>query len=88
MASDKKISKEDKRYQQQNVMAWVMFINGILMAWISAMFIEPRGEISGSVLGYIGTCFSVGGAMWGFGVWVNETFQRKVPTHNNDNPNL
>lgn len=69
--------QRDKRYAQQNVMAWVMFLNGILMAWVSVFFFEPLGEISGSVLGYIGTCFSVGGMMWGFGLWVTENFQRK-----------
>lgn len=78
MANKTNITKEERRYKQQNVMAWVMFINGILMAWISAFFVDPPGEISNSVLGYVGTCFSVGGAMWGFGLWVNNTFQRKA----------
>lgn len=87
MANRSIISKEERRYKQQNVMAWVMFLNGILMAWISAFFIDPKGEISNSVLGYVGTCFSVGGAMWGFGLWVNETFQRKAQyqPHNYEN---
>lgn len=86
MASEeKKITKEEKRYQQQNVMAWVMFLNGIAMAWVSVCFFDPIGEISGSVLGYIGTCFSVGGMMWGFGLWVTENFQRKVINTNNQN---
>ena len=75
MATNKE--QETKRYKQQNVMAWVMFLNGIMMAWVSVFFFEPLGEISGSVLGYIGTCFSVGGMMWGFGLWVTENFQRK-----------
>ncbi len=81
-------TKEEKRYRQQNVMAWVMFLNGIGMAWITAFFIDPIGEIDGSILGYIGTCFSVGGALWGFGLWVNENFQRKNPMGQMPQPNI
>lgn len=69
--------EESRRYRQQNVMAWVMFLNGIIMAWIAVFFIEPIGEIHGSVLGYIGTCFSVGGMMWGFEIWVSNNFLRR-----------
>lgn len=73
------LKKENSRIKQQNIMAWVMFLNGILLAWGATWLIPPIGEISGSVLGYIGTCFSVGGMMWGFGIWVTENFQRKTP---------
>ena len=53
------------------IIAMVMIVVGCLACLYAELFIDPIGEISGSVLGFSGECFSLGGALLGIVNWVN-----------------
>ena len=51
--------------------AVIMIAIGSFACLYAEIFIEPFGEISGSVLGFTGECFSLAGALFGMWNWVN-----------------
>ena len=48
-----------------------MIAVGSFACLYAEIFIEPKGDISGSVLGFTGECFSLAGALLGMWNWVN-----------------
>lgn len=65
-----RINKEN-RDTAQFYMALALLIVGAFASLYAELFIEPIGEISGSVLGFTGECFSFAGGMLGIVTWVN-----------------
>lgn len=59
-----------KKYSIQMHMAMIVFVMGIAFGW-AGFFVDPVGEISNSVLGMVGECFTLGGFMWGLYGYTN-----------------
>lgn len=69
-SGNNKISDKKKKYTIQMRMAMIMFVMGLAFGW-AGFFVDPVGEISNSVLGMVGECFTLGGFMWGLVGYTN-----------------
>ena len=79
MSEDAKEKHNDTR---QFALGAVCILSGITMAFIAAFAVDteasPRGTISGSVLGYIGEAFTLGGSLVGAVQYVKYKTKREV----------
>lgn len=62
---------DQNRETAHTITAWCMIVVGGFAALYAELFIDPVGEISGSVLGFTGECFSIAGGLLGIVNWVN-----------------
>lgn len=76
------MSRDDKKFWLGAVLA----ILGVAMLFV-AMFIEPKGEVSGTVLGAVGEVFVLAGSLLGLDSYFDFKLNKflKKEGHNNGN---
>ena len=76
-------TKDNKIENRRFWLGALLIAAGVAMLFV-AMFIDPRGEISGTVLGASGEMFVLAGSMLGLDSYVNYKV-KKLINQNNDN---
>lgn len=64
----------------------ILMLSGVVLLFI-ALFVDPRGEIHGSVLGAFGEIATLSGALVGCDVYVNYKIRKAINTEKNINSN-
>lgn len=65
-----------KKIEAKTALAVLLVISGIVMCFLS-FYTDPVGEVSGSVLGYLGECLVWAGSVFGIVEYVNYKIDSK-----------
>lgn len=74
------MTRDDKKFWLGAILA----ILGVAMLFV-AMFIDPKGEISGSVLGAVGELFVLAGSLLGLDSYFDFKLKRYLKKNNDGN---
>lgn len=74
------MTRDDKKFWLGSILA----ILGVAMLFV-AMFIDPKGEISGSVLGAVGELFVLAGSLLGLDSYFDFKLKRYLKKNNDGN---
>ncbi|MBQ9587849.1 MAG: hypothetical protein IJR26_08340 [Bacteroidales bacterium] len=74
------MTRDDKKFWLGSILA----ILGVAMLFV-AMFIDPKGEISGSVLGAVGELFVLAGSLLGLDSYFDFKLKRYLKKNDDGN---
>lgn len=66
---------KERREDINTYLAVLLIIIGIAFGW-AGFYVEPVGDISGSVLGMIGECFTLAGALLGIAQYTSSKINK------------